>query len=94
MHFCSPGIANPSLFSGLYLTTFIVLMTIWAFHGSLLSNRVVWLRVFVSFVAAADLLLLFYYQIEFFRTSFPPSDIGARLVNLYVYLIMTEESAN
>lgn len=72
------GIANPSLFSGCYLVVFTSLMTVWALHGRMLSNRIVGLRVFLSFVTAVDLLLVFYYQIEFFRSDLPPDSLAAR----------------
>ncbi|XP_039260902.2 piezo-type mechanosensitive ion channel component 1-like isoform X4 [Styela clava] len=83
------GIANPSLFSGLYLVVFMLLMTIWSLHGRMLGTGIAILRVVVSIVAAVQLVILFFYQMEFFQNSLPANYLGARLMGLTPFVNTT-----
>ncbi|RWS08455.1 Piezo-type mechanosensitive ion channel component 2-like protein, partial [Dinothrombium tinctorium] len=82
---CGAAVLNPSITSSFYLFLFIFIAT-WISCNKKLGSAFEKFRIFVCFFIFAQLMVLFIYQMDFFRNSVEPDNLYARLFGLTDYV--------
>ena len=75
------GISVPCLISGVYFLIFLLFGTMWSLHKTLHSHYWTTLfrvRLFLMIYSGSHLLVLYFYQFQFFQSALPVKSLPAR----------------
>ena len=91
------GISLPNLISSVYFLIFLLVGTFWSFHRTLHHNQ--WaaffrLRLFLMIYSGSHILVLYFYQFQFFQEALPVKSLPARyrLSNIVLHYHLLEFS--